>query len=93
MFVVVKFHDKLPIAFAIAYASCAVLALCYDVFCVPVYGDVYRKSKRYLRVYDANSLAKEWRMMKRALPALGVNVGGRYVLMPQTVTGHNTFSI
>lgn len=80
----VKFHDKLPSTFAVAFAGCALMSFGYEIFSVPVYGNVHEKSSRFLRVYDKNSLSKEWRMMKRALSTLGVSVGGRYVLMPQT---------
>ena len=84
VFVVVKFHDKLPIVFLVAFAGCAVMGLGYEILSVPMYGNIYEKSSKFLRVYNEKSLAKEWRMMRRALSVLGVNVGGRYVLMPQT---------
>ena len=94
IFVCIKFHDRLHPFFAATFASAALLCLCYELCSFPLYGNVYSKSAAFLVTGNyGRSFSKETRMVKRSLIPLGVSVGGRYFILPQTTLTFISFGV
>ena len=84
LFVCVKFHEKLPVPYILTFASSAISCFTYHATIYPRMGNVYEKSRGYLKAGDL-SRSKEWRMTKRSMPNLAVVVRDNYTMRKQTL--------
>ena len=84
-FVCVKFHEKLPLPYIVTFASSAVSCLAYDVCTYPPLGDVYSRSKEYLRGGGDRSQSKEWRLAKKSMAVLSVHVRDNFIMDRDTL--------
>ena len=84
IFASVKFHSVLELPFMLAFACGLGLCFTFEFITYPLMGSVYENSVAFVNGPDENS-DKEWRRVKRALPALGFSVGGCHSIRKQSV--------
>ena len=84
LFVCIKFHEKLPIPYVVIFASSAISCFTYHATIYPRMGNVYEKSRGYLKAGDL-SLSKEWRRMKKSMPTLAVVIRDNYIMRRHTL--------